>query len=346
MAKESYIEKIKLINNSFKTKQFMPFYFLYGEEEYYLVNIKKSAIANFEDDTKLNIRIYDKTNFNIDEAIKYICNMPILNEKKLIIFENIDYFRNKKTGKNTESDGFIEAIDKNKDINIIIVLNTETENGYAKYYSSNAYVEYFKKDGIVLDLTKLNDKDLFSMVELRFKKNKVNINKLDVAYFINICGNDLSNLFNEIDKIVAYVGDKKEVTRKDIDSIVTQSIDNSVFTLIELYNEKKQEKALKFYGDIMSEGSYNRNLVFSMFANQFSNLIVCKDLMLKNKGSTEIAETMGLPLWRVNKLISANKYTNIENLKVKLKEITDLSIDKINGNIDDDYMLILLMDKV
>ena len=346
MAKESYIEKVKLINNSFKTKQFMPFYFLYGEEKYYLVNIKKSALSNFEDDTKLNIRIYDKTNFNIDEVIKYVSNMPIMNEKKLIIFEDIDYFKNKKSNKSTDNDGFIEIIDKNKDINIIIILNTETESGYAKYYSSNEYVEYFKKNGIVLDLSKLNDKDLFSMVESRFKKHKISINKLDIAYFINICGNDLLNLYNEIDKIAAYVGDKKVATRKDIDSIVTQNIDDSVFTLIELYNEKKQEKALKFYGDIMSDGSYNKNAVFSMFANQFSNLIICKDLMLKNKGSTEIAESMGLPLWKVNKLISANKYTNIENLKIKLKEITNLSIDKINGDINDDHMLILLMDKV
>ena len=55
---------------------------------------------------------------------------------------------------------------------------------------------------------------------------------------------------------------------------------------------------------------------------------------------------MNLPVWRVNKLIAACKYTNIDSLKSKLKEITKLSINKVSGNIDDDYMLILLMDKV
>ncbi len=352
MTKESYIDDIKKINNSFKTKNFYPMYFIYGIEDFYIWNIKKSAINNFDDSLKANTRIYDKSNFNVYYVRIYLDNMPMMNDKKLIIFENIDYFKNKKNKDdknkviNDNSNLLIDVIEKNKDINIIIVLNYEIEEGYNKYYTSNIFVDYFSKNGIVLNLTKLSEKDLCNMVESRFKKNKVIIDKFNVSYLISVCGDNLSNLNNEIDKLSAYVERNNTVTKNDIDLIVTKSLSNSVFKLLELYNEKKQDKAIEFYGNLVSDGSYNKNAIFSSFATQFSNLIVCKDLVEKNKASSEIAQIMNLPAWRINKLITACKYTNIEKLKSKLKEITKLSINKVNGNIDDDYMLILLMDKV
>ena len=348
MANESYIDKIKLINNSFKTRNFLPFYFLYGEEDFYLYNIKKSAISYFDDESKLNIRIYDKNNFEINEAISYLGNLPVFNEKKLIIFDNVDYFKNKYSGKNNinQNDDFLKALDYNKDMNIVLFLFFETDNNYNKNFTSNYLANYINKTGITLNLTKLNDKDTFSIVESRFKKSKVNIDKLDIAYLIRVCGYSLSNLYNEIDKLIAYVGERRTISKDDIESIVTKSLDNSVFTLLKLYNEKKNEKALMFYGDLLSEGSYDKDAIFMIFASQFSNLIVCKDLMLKNKSAKEISDIMGLQFWRVKDLIEANKYTDIEVLKNKLKEITNLTINRINGNISEDFMLLLLMDKV
>lgn len=353
MINESYMDKIKTINNSFKTKNFLPFYFLYGEEDYYLYNIKKSAISSFDDDTKLNTRIYDKNDFDINESINYMSSLPVFSDKKLIIFENIDYFKNKyskkenaKTDKSGGDDDLITELDKNKDINVVIFINFENQNNYNKFYTNNALVDFVSKNGIVVNFAKLNDKDTFSMVESRFKKNKVSIDKLDIAYLIRICGSNLSNLYNEVDKLVAYVGEKKSVTRSDIENVTTRCLDDSVFTMLKLYNEKKLDKALAFYGDLLSEGSNNENGIFMIFASQFGNLIVCKDLMLKNKGTKEIADIMGLPLWRVKEYVEANKYTDISTLKKKLKEITNLTINKINGNINDDYMLLILMDKV
>ena len=353
MISESYIDKIKIINNSFKTNNYFPFYFLYGEEDYYLFNIKKSALTYFSDESKLNIRIYNKNNFDINESISYLNSLPIFNEKKLIIFENIDYFKNRYNNKdnskptnNLVDDEFISSLDKNKDINIVIFINFETDNNYKKNYDSNQLVSYINKNGIALNFTKLNDKDTFNMVDSRFKKNKVDINKLDVAYIIRLCGNNLSNLYNEVDKIIAYVGEKKSVSKSDIESIVTKSLDNRVFTLLNLYNEKKIDKALTFYGDLLSEGSYDEKSIFMIFASQFGNLIVCKDLMLKNKSAKEISEIMGLQIWREKELVEANKYTDIDNLKNKLKQITNLTINNVNGNVNEDYMLLLLMDKV
>ena len=349
MSGDEILEKIKIINNSFKSKEYMPFYFLYGLEDYFLLNIKKYLLKTFEDETKLNTKIYDKSNFNINEIIKYVGNIPLMNEKKLIIFDNVEFFRCSKTdgdNKNKEMEQLIENFEKNKDINIVLIVNNEEDSDYVKYYKSNPVVDYCKNNGIVLDIDRLDNSNLTKMVQARFKKSSINIDKLNIAYLINLCGNDLTNLYNEIDKLIAFVSDKKIVDKNDINEIVTRSLDDRVYNLVELYNNKRMEDAIKFYGDILSEGEHSKDEIFRTFANNYSYLIVCKDLMLKNKSMKEISDVMGLPTWRVKKLMDANKYASIDILKNKLKEITELSVNRIKGNINDDYMLILLMNKV
>ena len=348
MVVEDTIERIKQISNEIKAKNFLPFYFLYGNEDYFISNIRKSILNAFEDETKINLKIYDNNNFNFVEIIKYIANVPLLNDKKLIVFKDVDFFKqteNNIESKNNNYDAFIDAIDKNKDINIIVVSNLENDDDYNKHYKNNPILKYFNDNGIALKIDKLDNSSLSKMASARFKRYKIEIDKLTLAYFINQCGNDLSNLFNEIDKLVSFVSDKGNVNKNDVDEIVCRSLDDRVYNLIELYNNKKNEAALKYYGDLLSEGVYKKDEIFRIFASNYIFLIACKDLMLKNKSLKEISDLIGLPSWRVKKLMDSNKYTNIDSLKNKLKEITNLSNAKVSGNIIDDYMLILLMNK-
>jgi DNA polymerase-3 subunit delta len=141
---------------------------------------------------------------------------------------------------------------------------------------------------------------------------------------------------------MAYIGDKGKVDKSDIDEIVTRNIDDKIYNLIDLYNSNKKEEALKFYGDLLSEGEKVGG-IFATFSYNYSNLIVCKDLMQRGKGQREIADTMGMEPWRVLKLMNANKYVNIDTLMEKMKKITDIALARVKGNLDEDYMVLLLM---
>ena len=82
MLNDDLLEQLKKVSQSIKTKEFLPFYYLYGNEDYFLSSIKKSMFRNFVDDTKLNIKTYTKENFILNEVIKYIGNVPFMNDKK------------------------------------------------------------------------------------------------------------------------------------------------------------------------------------------------------------------------------------------------------------------------
>lgn len=341
MKSEEMLEKLKKVSASIRSKEFLPFYYIYGNEDYFLTSVKKSLLKGFKDDTKLNTKIYNKENFVLNDVIKYIGNLPFMSDKKLIIFDNIDYFVKSKDEKETKD--IVEAFDNSKDINIVLFLKFESEDRYTKSYDkNNVFLKYFSDNGIAINAQKLDDEALNKYVQNHFKKAGVEIDKLNIAYFIRTCGNNLNNLFNEADKLMAYIGDKGKVEKNDIDEIVTRNIDDKIYNLIDLYNSNKKEEALKFYGDLLSEGEKVGG-IFATFSYNYSNLIVCKDLMQRGKGQREIADTMGMEPWRVLKLMNANKYVNIDTLKDKMKKITDIALARVKGNLDEDYMVLLLM---
>ena len=297
MKSEEMLEKLKKVSASIRSKEFLPFYYIYGNEDYFLTSVKKSLLKGFKDDTKLNTKIYNKENFVLNDVIKYIGNLPFMSDKKLIIFDNIDYFVKSKDEKETKD--IVEAFDNSKDINIVLFLKFESEDRYTKSYDkNNVFLKYFSDNGIAINAQKLDDEALNKYVQNHFKKAGVEIDKLNIAYFIRTCGNNLNNLFNEADKLMAYIGDKGKVEKNDIDEIVTRNIDDKIYNLIDLYNSNKKEEALKFYGDLLSEGEKVGG-IFATFSYNYSNLIVCKDLMQRGKGQREIADTMGMEPWRV-----------------------------------------------
>lgn len=341
MKSEEMLEKLKKVSASIRSKEFLPFYYIYGNEDYFLTSIKKNLLKGFKDDTKLNTKIYTKENFILNDVIKYIGNLPFMSDKKLIIFDNIDYFV--KTKDEKEAKDIIDAFNSSKDINIVLFLKFEGEDRYTKSYDkNNLFLKYFSDNGIAVNAQKLDDEGLNKYVQNHFKKANVEIDKLNIAYFIRTCGNNLNNLFNEADKLIGYIVDKGKIDKNDIDEIVTRNIDDKIYNLIDLYNSNKKEEALKFYGDLLSEGEKVGG-IFATFSYNYSNLIVCKDLMQRGKGQKEIADTMGMEPWRVLKLMNANKYVNIDTLKDKMKKITDIALARVKGNLNEDYMVLLLM---
>ena len=357
MKSEEMQEKLKTISAGIREKNFLPFYYIYGNENYFITSIKKSLLKSFDDSTKLNTKIYNNDNFEINEVIKYIGNIPFMNEKKLIIFDNIDFFKNAKAEKESKDEAkegkklkedknakaMIDALKQSQDINIVLYVKYETDSRYTKSYDkNNLFLNFFNENGIALNSAKLDEVTLAKYVQNHFKKSKIDIDKINVAYFIRTCGNDLNNLFNEADKLIAYMGDNTKVEKKDIDEIVNRKLDDKIYTLIDLYNSNKKDDALKYYGDLLVEGEKNGE-IFAVFSYNYGNLIVCKDLMLKGKGQKEISDIMGIEPWRVLKLMNANKSVSIDTLEYKMKKITELSLARNTGNINEDNMVLLLM---
>ena len=334
------IEELKKIKADFRAKIIRPYYFLYGDEHYLIDETLDRIKKIFIDDTGLNYKIYTANTFNIEDAIKYIISFPLMNDKKLIVFKDIPFFRlkNKSDSDAGKVENFINAIKENVDQNIIVILdhiNSDKEPKYEKYFdNANSIAKFIKEKGVLLNIHKFDDETLGVYVVQRFKKANKEINKLDASYIVRNIGSDLENLYNECDKIISYLGERTIVERIDIDNVLTRSIDNNIFNMIYFINNNKPSEALKLYGDLLSSGEDSTHIAMTLASN-YKNLTAVKGYMEKSKTKNEIASLMGLAPWQVERLMTASKYTSSETFKEKLNLATKLSVAVSTGNMDE-----------
>lgn len=355
--KETVFDKLKSINSDIRAKKLLPFYFLYGEEDYFINSIVNNIRKAFADESKLNTKIYDDDNFDIREALKYLEAMPILNDKKIIIFKDINIFKQKtnsdksleemlkppekgKVSSNVEV--LLRAFNNAKDINIVIVVENENNGKYTdKYTTQNKFIDYFNKNGVVFNLKKLYDSEVLKYLESYFKKYGKEIDKVNLALFIRTCGVKLLNLFSEADKLISYIGDKKKVDKVDIETVLSRNIDDSVYDLIDLINANKKNEAFVVYGDLIANGMDKRK-IFNNLSYNYANLLVVKDLTEQSKSLKDICDIVGLADWQVRKMIDVNRGITKEYLNEKIKNLSKLSYDSMIGDMDQKLMIELI----
>ena len=333
-------EELKKINAELRKKELKSFYFLYGNEDYLLNEIFSRIKKTFIDETGVNYKLYTESNFDVNDSIKYIETLPLMNDRKLIVFEDIDFFRYN-SDKIDEIDGmhqnFINALSESKDHNIVLIIDhnsSDKDDKYQKIYNDNNPVaKFFKDNGVLLDLFKLDEATLNKYVVNRFAKAKKIIDKIEAAYIIRNCGINLKNLYNECDKVIAFVEDREKITREDIDSVITSDIEDNVFNLITLINTNKYDEALKMYGDLITAGRSPDEIV-ALLINNYKNLLVVKGYIEKSKGQNEIAKLMGQAPWQVNRLMSANKFVTKESLENKLDVAMKLMLSRNKDGLD------------
>lgn len=339
------LDELKAIKKDFREKNLKPFYFLYGDEDYFIDEISDNIIKVFNDETGLNFKEYKDDNFNIDEVIKYIISFPIVNEKKIILIKDVPFFKNVAKTDSKSVEKFLEAIKEGSEYNVLVIIIHNSNDKDAKYQKrfgkENKIASFFKENGVLIDLHRLDEATLNKYIVSRFSKSKKEIDKVESAYIIRNSGTNLKNLYNECDKIIAYMGDKVKVERADIDVVITKNIDDNIFNLINLINNNKMEEAIVLYGDLISAGEKPRD-IFTVLSINYKNLLIAKDYMDKSKSQNEIAKLMGIETWQANRLVTANKYTTKESLASKLHRITDLSMKRFTSEVSEDMLFELL----
>lgn len=230
--KENFFENLKNITNNIKAYEFKPFYFLFGDEQYFIKLIENMIVKNFTAKYKNSIKIYDADNFDYKNFANTVMSMSMFSEKKLIILKNINF----------TDDKIIKLLDEIKDLNIIVFENVKT---------IIEIEEYIKKIGVVFESNELTEQDLSKYISAYIKKQKLTIDKISLAYFIRKVGKNLSFVMNEVDKISAFVGENGEITKEKIDMISCDNVDDNVFDFINCINQNKINEAYKIFGMLL-----------------------------------------------------------------------------------------------
>lgn len=282
-------------------------YTFIGEKDYIQKEISKiSKTFNQE-----NIARYNLEEININKVIEDLNTISLFGDK-LILASSIDKIEN--------PDSLIEYLN-NEGSNTLILISFKELDKRKKITKvlkeKTKYKEYLNYN--IENVIKENLKD--------YKMSQMAINLL-----ISYCSNNLSRIENELEKLMLYKAEEKEITTKDIEKLVKKSLDSTIFNLIDKINEKDKDKVFKIYNELLEEGETEEKIMYTI-ANHYRLLFQISE-KIKSLSDDEIIKEYKMHPYRLTKLKEQlNLIVQDDILKI-LKNLSDIDINVKKGKID------------
>ena len=232
------------LNRHIAQEKYSGIYLLYGEEDYlirYYRDRLTQGILHGSTDGNINYHYYEGGSVTADDIINQAQSLPFFSDVVLIVVENSGFFK-----RSTDLASSLEGIPQSTKI---IFVEHEVDK-------RNSLYKYVKSAGTAAELMHKNDNELINWVAAYLKREECLITMRAAKLLISKAGVDMQQLVNELDKLIAYAGEKKQIDIPQVEAIVTTQLSNKIFVMIDNIvdnPEMDSETRVDFIKDIKRE---------------------------------------------------------------------------------------------
>ncbi len=294
---------------------------LFGEDEYLRNEYIKKIKSSFgELNLGINYIQIDETNAN--NIVSDIETPAFGYPKKMIIAKETGLFKKK----NVFSDTLSKYLETNKlEDTYLIFIEQEVEK--------NSLYNTIQKIG---EIKEFKEQKMPQLVDNIFKITKaygVNIDENVAQYFIECVGTNMSDIINEIRKLIEYVGKGGKITRDNIDDLSIKKSESIIFDLTDNLGKKKIKEALETLNNLIYAKEPIQRILIMLY-NHFKKLYIIKIAVEENKNIAQSLKLKPNQIFLVNKYSMQAKYFNKEELRSILEEMIKIDSSSKSGTID------------
>ncbi len=282
------------------------FFLVYGENE----GLKNEIIQNLKKNLDGNINNYDETQILVDKELFYgkIFNQSLFEKKKIIIV-------------NRCSEKIYEVIENILEKNISdtkIILNASILEKKSKLRN------LFEKNRNLIIVPTYKDTS-FGLLEIArkfFYNYKISISQEAINLLVNRCNGDRGHLKSELDKILIFIQDKKNINLEEIYKLTNLSENFSINELVDTTLSKNSQKA----SEIINESNYKSEdgiLILRTFLQRAKRLLHLYEKQNENLSIDSLIDNYKPPIFWKDKPIVKKQLENwskskIENLIINI----------------------------
>ena len=288
-------------------------YLFDSKEEYLNTTIIEEAerLVNIKDFNLIKIK--GETDF--DTIKNSYETYPVMEDKKVIIWQNIDLSKDGVKNYKEILDSLSQDIKDFPDYATFLIFSDKAPFK-GKFYKK------VKKDATVVEIDRLNNKELKSFIGRRFIKNNKKISNKYIDEIINrfsyLTYNseiDLFEIVNSVDKIISN-STEEVITKEDIDDQLDQVLNLNIFNLTDAIASKNIKEAMKVFL-LMERSGEDLFMIYHMLIRQFRILTAVKSLGQANFNDSFIMKAMKIGSFELRKAkTNARNYTMDELIDI------------------------------
>ena len=262
------------IMSDLQARQFKPFYYLMGDEPYYINRITNWIVENVlrPEERDFNQTILFGSDVNAAQIADVARRYPMMAEYQVVIVKEAQYIKNVEP---------LEKYLKNPMPTTILVMCHK--NGKIDGRKP-AWVKAVRTVGVLFESVKLKDRDLPPFIEGYLRARNASIDNKSAQIIAESIGSDLSRLTSELDKVLLSLPENdRRVTPQVVEDQIGVSKDFNGFELRDALvnrNVFKANQIIKYFDENPKAGSIY--VLLPLVFNYFQNLMIAYYCPQKN----------------------------------------------------------------
>ena len=221
------------ILSSWKKNSFKPFYWLEGEEEFYIDMVMDYAEHKIlsESDAAFNLSVFYGKDANWAEVVNACSRYPMFSTRQVVLLKEAQQMKEIDKLENYITNPLASTI-------LVVSYKGKTIDGRSKL------AKLLKQHGEILSSKKLYDNQLTGWTNDFVQSNGYTITPRALSLLVDHIGNDLNRIANEFEKVSMNLDERKNINEDDIEKYVGISKEYNVFELQEALSNKNLAKAI------------------------------------------------------------------------------------------------------
>jgi DNA polymerase-3 subunit delta len=289
-----------------------PVYVVVGPEEYQCrqaVSLIKRKVLT-PDAFAFNYAEFNAQETPIREAVEAANTYPMVSPRRLVLINDID-----KIGSTDQE--ILLAYLEDPALRSVLILTAENLDRRTSVYKR------LVEKACVAEFPKLKGFALERWAENFFRRSGFRISSASLKKIVDLAGEDMQSLANELEKLLIYAGMEKVIPDAAVDDLVSSSRQHTIFELTKALGMRDRAGALRQLGSLMDSGEKPLGIA-SMMARHFRQILIAKDLLEQGKSPRDAATAAQVPPYFLDEFmrhVRAIDWATVRSMYLRLAEV-------------------------
>ncbi len=308
-----------------------PIYVCYGKESYMMQQFMRNITDVLVDKELQEFAVsrFDLNDTPLETVLEDAETLPFMAERKLIIAQRASFFTGAKESSKLEHHiDKLLAYMKSPVEHSVLVFTVDAE----KLDERKKITKLLKEQQALVPFTTLTTGELHQWVEQQVKQTDCYFTSEAIDHLILCTGANLQQLTQEIEKITLYMT-QGEISKETVDKLVTKSIEQNIFILIDEIVRMRVSKGLMILHELLKQKEEPIKILMLM-VRQFRMILQVKQLTQLGYSQQQIASQIGAHPYAVKVAAEQGRQYNERTLANVISRCAELDVAMKTGKVD------------
>jgi DNA polymerase-3 subunit delta len=296
-----------------RAQRFASIYLFYGEEDF-LIDEGVQAISEHALDPGMksfNLDVMDGSKVDAKDVVAHASSFPMMGPRRIVIVREFE----KLVGAESAKEIVTAYVNRPLESTCLVLVSLDPD------FRRRPFTD-LKKKATLVECKPLYDQQVPGWVADRIKRLGKEANADACRLIHAYVGNSLRSLQNEIDKLLIFVGDRKEITSEDVATVVGASKGYTIFELQNAIGRKDTKEAVKILERMLTLGQ-SPQMIIVMLTRFFNQLWKLSDLKHRRIPDSEIAREIGIPPYFVKQYLEFRSNFTTDQIEQNFKSLLE-----------------------